>query len=169
MVGEPSCSISGNTGSLSFFAFATSTPRDYILRANVSNIDPGDKIAFSLAPSNVSANGVTSSESITTSGSDPTKLTHVRPSGTRLGGGGGTGGGSPASETPQGGATGGSGGSGAGGETPPPETPSGGGTQQGGGGDVFIPYTRFHAAVIEGLNGIFNRLEALVEFLADVI
>jgi len=169
VVGEPSCSISGNTGSLSFFAFATSTPRDYILRANVSNIDPGDKIAFSLAPSNVSANGVTSSESITTSGSDPTKLTHVRPSGTRLGGGGGTGGGSPASETPQGGATGGSGGSGAGGETPPPETPSGGGTQQGGGGDVFIPYTRFHAAVIEGLNGIFNRLEALVEFLADVI
>ncbi|MDP3784689.1 MAG: hypothetical protein Q8R12_01270 [bacterium] len=163
--GTPTCSINtaNKTGTLSFSAFATSTARDYILRANVSNVDPGDKIAFSLASSNVSVSGVTSSESITSSGGPASKMTHARPSGTTVGGGSSTGGGSPASETPAGGATGGGGGSGAGGGTPPPETPQGGGTGGGGGGDVFIPFRRLYANVLLGLTDILSTLLDLLK------
>ncbi len=59
--GVGAVSISGETGTITFSsAFTVTTTRDYLLRANVANVEFGDSIALALIPSNVTSSGLTS-------------------------------------------------------------------------------------------------------------
>ncbi len=151
--GTPVCSISASThtGTLTFSAaFATSTARGYILRSDIASNDAGDKILFSISPSDITASGVVSLQTITPSGS-ASQAAQFRES--NLIGSGSTGA-SPVYETPVGGGTPG------GGSTPPPyEPPTGGGVDQsGGGGSVQAPDTRFFAGIGFALGDIIGKV-----------
>ena len=129
--GAPTCVINQGSGSLSFSAsFATSTARDYILRADIDGNNPERTMVFSLTTSNVALQGQISLQAITIGGS-VASAAQFRQS--RGGGGGGVGVAVPATETPRVGATVQSGGGGAESPTSSQETTTTGATQQGGG------------------------------------
>jgi hypothetical protein len=67
--GAGSVSISGTTGTITFSSsFTATTTRDYIMRADVSNITQADSFAVRLMPSGITSSGVTSTVAITPSG-----------------------------------------------------------------------------------------------------
>jgi len=83
--GAGAVSISDGSGTITFStAFATSTARNYILRADVANLSFGDQIIVGLTSENITSSGITSSESITSTGSMDS-ATHVKPGQTTSG------------------------------------------------------------------------------------
>lgn len=132
--GEPSVatgsvSISGNSGTITFSTTWTATAtRNYIVRADVASIEPGDHMRLELAASKVNARGATSQVTVPVGGSISLAGVHSRPS--KAGGGAAAPGGEP-----PGGRTGGGvgGGGGAGEGAPPPGGGTGGGGAGGGG------------------------------------
>src|SRR3989344_9456117 len=117
-------------------------------------------MTFSMTASNVTSRGVTSLQSLTTSGT-PTAVTQFR--GSISGGGSGIPTDIPVGEVPTGGGTGpGSGGGGDPEPTPPPSPPTGGGTNPGGGGSDDIPYVpellKPIASIVQGLEGLIALL-----------
>ncbi|KKU94175.1 MAG: hypothetical protein UY26_C0003G0326 [Candidatus Jorgensenbacteria bacterium GW2011_GWA1_48_13] len=122
--------VSGGAGSITFSNTASvTTTRDIILAADVTSIDEGDYITFSLPASKIVMKGAVSKEFTNAKGAASNK-NHGKPVGGR-GGGGGFGGGAP------GGGSQGGGGAGGGGEAPPPGDGAGGGGA--GGGDGGAP------------------------------
>jgi len=132
--GTGAVSISGTAGTITFstpFA-ATTTSKNYILRANFTSVNTGDQMTFGLTTPNITASGTVSQITITPTGS-VASIIHFRPFGS---GAPPTGGSGPA-DTGVFGGTGQSGGAPEGGE-PPPGGQQGGGTDPGGGTDGGI-------------------------------
>ena len=80
--GTGEVSISGTAGTITFstpFA-ATTTSKNYILRANFTSVNTGDQMTFGLTTSNITASGTVSKINITPTGS-VAQATHFRPSG----------------------------------------------------------------------------------------
>ncbi len=104
--GTGSPSISGGAGTIIFStSFTATTTRNYILRADVSSIHHNDEMTFDIDPTDLTASGITSLETIVPTGF-VLHVRHLKPSG---GGGGSVGGAPPAGAGTQ---TGGGGGGG---------------------------------------------------------
>lgn len=104
--GVGTVSIVGNTGTITFSGFSTSTAMNYILQADISSINPGDELSIGLNKAKITASGVSSGQSITPSGT-VTLAVHSRSGGGSVGAGGKVGDTSTAQETQTGGGGGG--------------------------------------------------------------
>ncbi|MFH0806179.1 MAG: hypothetical protein V1885_00395, partial [Candidatus Brennerbacteria bacterium] len=156
-------SVTGATGTIVFSgtwtARAASTTIDVILQANVSSIDDGDNIEFSVTTLNIQSKGVTTLETVTPSGT-VVKINHGKPR--RSFGGGES---SPAGGAGQSGGTPPGGWGGSDGDTPPDNGGQGGGTPRGGEeGSAFVPLniSPFYANVSIAMK---NLLSAIVSYL----
>jgi len=68
--GTGTVSIDGITGTITFSTdFTATTTRNYVLRANVSSVNPGNEMSIGLLSTNITSDGSTSNENLTTSGS----------------------------------------------------------------------------------------------------
>lgn len=140
-------SLTGNSGTITFSSFSTSTAMNYILQADVANVIPGVELTVFLNKSKITATGDVSAQSITPTGT-VASANHVRLASGGIGGssnpdavpasdqGGGAGGGAPS-----------------GGGSPPPDQGGGGG---GGGGRSSLP--ALFAAIIFGMGNILAKL-----------
>lgn len=158
--GTPSCSInaSAGTGSLTFnLTYATSVARDFIMRADVSNNNPENKMVLILSGSNITSRGTSSLQALTTSGTI-TQANQFRGSAQSAGADIQP---LPPGETPAGGGSGqGAGGGLEGGGDPGAGGGSGGGSGQGAGGDLpYVPsLLRPLASILQGLESIIAML-----------
>jgi len=86
--GAGAVSINGGAGTITFTSsFTATTTRNYIFKADVSSIKAGDEIIVKLISGNITSSGMTSAESITTTGS-ASQAYHARFGGGQGGGGG---------------------------------------------------------------------------------
>lgn len=75
--GSGTVALSGNTGTITFSSFTVSSAKNYLMRADVSNIVQGASLSINLNKARVTATGVSSSQSITPSGTI-SQATHSR-------------------------------------------------------------------------------------------
>jgi hypothetical protein len=125
-------SITGSSGTITFGgSWTATTVTNIIFRADITGIDDGDYMTFSLSSANINAKGAVTLASVPPSGSS-SSINHFKPRRPVGGGGGAVGGAPPAGGEQTGGGAGGGGG--AEGGTPPPGGGQGGGGAGGGGG-----------------------------------
>ena len=106
--GSGTPSISGNSGTLSFSTTITATTtRDYLLISDINNIASTDRFTIALTVGDITASGVTSSGTITTTASSTAPVTSIRHIRTPGGGVDPTGGDAPAGTIVVGGGSGG--------------------------------------------------------------
>ncbi|GEM_PF-3193691 len=156
-------SISGSAGTIVFNSWTATTTRNVVLSADISSIDEGDNINFSLLSSNMNAKGSTTLENVSSTGF-ASASSHGR-SIKAKGGGGGASEGAPPSVTPQGGG-GAGGGSGGEGTPPPGGAPPGGGTPGGGdGGSANAPFIYLLANLESAAGKILESAKNLLKGL----
>jgi len=85
--GSGTVSISGNSGTITFSSFSTSTAMNYVLEGDVADITSGNELIVRLIAGNVTAVGDASGESIIPSGT-VTNADHIREGGKAIGAGG---------------------------------------------------------------------------------
>jgi len=143
--GSGTVSIVGGNGTTTFTtAISVSAATNYIMRADIANLNPGDKARFSLAVEKATSSGATSLQVVTPT-TTPSSVLHEKLTGSS--GGSSIGDNVPASLGNQG--TGGGGGGGEVGGGPPPSGGNQGGGGGGGGGEVRLPTGTLIAGAVE--------------------